>query len=116
MAESYTLRQLAEAEILNSCRFRGVSRTPEWMPRISEFYGIVITMNWDEHLPPHFHAKYAEFLASITIRSRDMSEGRIPPRQLALVRRWARLHEQELLVNWERARQRLPLNPIKPLV
>ena len=86
------------------------------MPRISEFFGIVISMNWDDHLPPHFHAKYAEFVASITIRSRNLSEGRFPPRQLALVRQWTKLHEDELLVNWERARRKEPLNPIKPLV
>jgi hypothetical protein len=31
------------------------------MPEISLFYGIRITMNWDEHNPPHFHVKYAEY-------------------------------------------------------
>jgi len=86
------------------------------MPRISEFFGIVISMNYDDHLPPHFHAKYAEFIASITIRGRGLSKGHFPPRQLALVRQWARLHEDELWVNWERARRRLPLNLIEPLV
>jgi len=86
------------------------------MPRISEFFGIVISLNWEDHLPPHFHAQYAEFSASITIRTRDMSGGRLPTRQLALVREWAELHEEELLVNWERARLRLPLNPVQPLV
>ena len=29
------------------------------MPRVSEFYGIVIRMYHDDHLPPHFHAEYA---------------------------------------------------------
>ncbi|HZL70841.1 MAG TPA: DUF4160 domain-containing protein [Planctomycetota bacterium] len=86
------------------------------MPRISEFFGIVISMNWEDHLPPHFHAKYAEFKASITIRSRKLSKGRFPPSQLAMVREWAKLHEDELMVNWERARLGLPLNPIQPLV
>ena len=28
------------------------------MPEISRFYGIVITMNLDDHPPPHFHARY----------------------------------------------------------
>ena len=28
------------------------------MPRISEFYGIVVEMYWSDHNPPHFHAKY----------------------------------------------------------
>jgi len=28
------------------------------MPRISEFYRIVISLYWAEHPPPHFHARY----------------------------------------------------------
>ena len=27
------------------------------MPEISLFYGIKITMNWNDHVPPHFHAE-----------------------------------------------------------
>jgi hypothetical protein len=27
------------------------------MPRISEFFGIVIAMYYNDHVPPHFHAK-----------------------------------------------------------
>jgi hypothetical protein len=29
------------------------------VPEISRFFGIVIAMYHDEHLPPHFHARYA---------------------------------------------------------
>lgn len=29
------------------------------MPVVSEFEGIEICLYFDEHLPPHFHAKYA---------------------------------------------------------
>jgi hypothetical protein len=28
------------------------------MPTISIFYGIVIQMFFDDHNPPHFHARY----------------------------------------------------------
>lgn len=28
------------------------------MPEISLFYGIRITMDWNDHNPPHFHAQY----------------------------------------------------------
>lgn len=27
------------------------------MPEISRFYGIIIAMFWDDHNPPHFHAR-----------------------------------------------------------
>lgn len=30
------------------------------MPEVSRFFGIVIFMNYNDHLPPHFHAKYQE--------------------------------------------------------
>lgn len=29
------------------------------MPEIRLFYGVRITMNFDEHNPPHFDAQYA---------------------------------------------------------
>ncbi len=29
------------------------------MPEISRFFGIVIAMFYKDHVPPHFHAKYA---------------------------------------------------------
>src|SRR5262245_10511879 len=60
-----------------------------WMPRISEFFGIVIWMYYDDHPPPHFHAEYAGSWASIEIESLVVSRGGIPPAQLSKVREWA---------------------------
>jgi len=39
------------------------------MPRISSFYGITVTMYWDEgpHARPHFHARYAGSKASVAL-------------------------------------------------
>ena len=31
------------------------------MPIISRFLGITITMYWNDHLPPHYHAKYGQY-------------------------------------------------------
>lgn len=31
-------------------------RSVEFVPRLSEFYGIVVYMYWSDHHPPHFHA------------------------------------------------------------
>ncbi|MDR2580563.1 MAG: DUF4160 domain-containing protein, partial [Fibromonadaceae bacterium] len=33
------------------------------MPLLSSFYGIILTMNFTDHNPPHFHARFAEFKA-----------------------------------------------------
>ena len=67
------------------------------MPTISIFYGILIQMFWDEHAPPHFHATYGEFKASVDIRGLCISEGSLPRRAAQLVLDWAELHQAELL-------------------
>ena len=85
------------------------------MPAISQFFGIFIRMFFDDHPPPHFHAKYNEHQAVIDIKRLEIMEGHLPPRALSLVLDWAELHQAELLADWElcRAKQK-PLN-IAPL-
>jgi hypothetical protein len=85
------------------------------VPVISRFFGILITMYYDDHLPEHFHAKYAEHWTKVAIETLELIEGRLPRRALALVLEWASLHREELRVNWQRARGGLPLQPIDPL-
>lgn len=85
------------------------------MPAISRFYGIVISMYFGDHAPPHFHVTYAEHRASMTIETLDISEGHLPRRVRLLVTEWALLHREELRANWQRARDGWPLDPIAPL-
>lgn len=86
------------------------------MPRISFFYGIGIWMYWNEgaHARPHFHARYADHVASIDF-SGGVIAGSLPRRALALAAEWAALHQAELAANWERARLGEQLEPIDPL-
>ncbi len=85
------------------------------MPRISEFFGLVIYMYYNDHLPPHFHAAYSEDEATFAIETLEMLTGSLPRRPRAFAVEWASLHRDELRANWERARQGLPLEPIEPL-
>jgi hypothetical protein len=85
------------------------------VPRISAFYGIVITMYYRDHEPPHFHAIFGEYQAQIVIDTLDPLFGELPPRALRLVREWAALHRAELQANWEKARARKVLDTIPPL-
>lgn len=85
------------------------------MPRISQFFGIVIAMYFDDHSPPHFHALYGEHEAVFRIDTLDMLFGSLPGRARALVLEWASLHRRELQLDWERARRGEPLEPIAPL-
>lgn len=86
------------------------------MPRISEFYGIVVEMFWSDHNPPHFHAKYGEFRAEFDIQTLGVLRGRLPAKANALVIEWASLHQQELIDRWAQARNHLPLEKIEPLL
>jgi hypothetical protein len=71
------------------------------MPEICRFLGMVITMYFDEHNPPHFHVRYNEYRATIDIRSLNRLDGTIPAKVKGLVEEWAELHQQELLEIWE---------------
>lgn len=39
------------------------------MPELSRFYGIVVFMNYNDHAPPHFHARYQNQEVMIEIES-----------------------------------------------
>lgn len=85
------------------------------MPRISAFYGIVITMYFRDHPPSHFHARYADHVAEIAIDALELIDGWLPPCALRLVLEWAGAHQAELTTNWERARAHEQLAGIDPL-
>jgi hypothetical protein len=85
------------------------------VPRISFFYGIVIKMYISDHGPPHFHAIYGEYEASVAIDSLEVSEGSLPRRAMRLVREWGELHQEDLASNWTRARAGDRLHTIEPL-
>jgi Domain of unknown function (DUF4160) len=85
------------------------------VPRISEFYGIVIAMYYREHGVSHFHATYAGETIVVAIETGDVLAGSVPARALRLVQEWAELHREELRRNWSRAREDAPLERIDPL-
>lgn len=85
------------------------------MPTISEFYGILIRMFWNDHPPPHFHAVYAEDEAKINIQTLEVMEGSLPRRALALVLEWAQEHRMELMEDWELCANNRPAKKILPL-
>ncbi len=84
------------------------------MPEISRFLGIVIGMFYSEHGVAHFHAVYGEHEISVELESGTI-HGEFPPRALRLVLEWANLHKQELIENWQLAKQGRPLKSVAPL-
>jgi Domain of unknown function (DUF4160) len=84
------------------------------MPEISRFLGIVIGIFYSEHGVAHFHVVYGEHEISVEIES-GIIHGEFPARALRLVLEWANLHRQELIENWQLAKQGQPLKRIAPL-
>lgn len=85
------------------------------MSEISRFFGIVISMYYREHFPPHFHAKYGEYKAGIKIDDFAIFEGNLPPRALGMIIEWAAQHKDELASNWNAVQDKKPLLHIDPL-
>jgi Domain of unknown function (DUF4160) len=85
------------------------------MPTLSIFYGIVITIYWFDHAPPHVHAQYGEFEAQIDIQAVKLLDGSLPRRAKAMVLEWTREHQAELMAAWEAASAGTHPVPIAPL-
>lgn len=84
------------------------------MPVVSRFLGIIIAMYWDDHSPPHFHAKYGEYEITVEILT-GVVNGKFPKRALRHVLEWYDLHKDELLENWQLCGQNAMPAPIEPL-
>lgn len=85
------------------------------MPELCRFFGIIIAMYYNDHAPPHFHARYGHQKAAIDIETLGVLEGELSPRALGLVSEWAARHKDELRADWELARAHATLKPIAPL-
>lgn len=72
-------------------------------------------MNWRDHAPPHFHVTCGGQEAIIHIRNGVVLAGSLPHDSLRQVIAWCKIHQEELLENWERATRKEPLNRIPPL-
>lgn len=69
-----------------------------------------------DHNPPHYHAKYGEFIGVINIQTGELIEGELPRRALRLVQDWTELHKSELMKNWQSAQSDNPeFYKIEPL-
>ena len=71
------------------------------MPEISRFFGIVISMYFDDHNPPHFHAHYAGKEAIVDIAKAKIIRGNLPKRERYLVKAWTLDNQMKLLKMWD---------------
>ena len=73
------------------------------MPIVFELDGIRIEMRYNEHNPPHFHARYGEFEAAFDLNGKRI-EGKFPKPQGKLLAAWAEIHKADLQEKWDLAK------------
>ncbi len=73
------------------------------MPTISMFFGIIIRMYFGpkEHNPPHLHAYFQEFTATIELESGNLLKGEMPNKQTKMIQAWIEIHKDELFADWK---------------
>ncbi len=84
------------------------------MLELSRFFGIIIAMFGDDHNPPHFHVRYGDQEAIITIKD-GIVKGELPRKVLKDVFKWMDLHQGELSENWQRLQNGKDIVKIEPL-
>jgi len=72
------------------------------MPTIIRLGNVKIAIYTRDHAPPHFHVLVAEYAATISMRTLQITGGDLPPSVYKLVRRWAIDNRDVLLDAWTR--------------
>jgi hypothetical protein len=70
------------------------------VPVVAIVDGVKIEFYPDEHPPPHFHARYAEFVAQIEIPTNRVLRGSLLPAKLGRVLSLAARHQSGLIDAW----------------
>ena len=84
------------------------------MPEVGRFSGIVITMYFNDHDPPHFHVRYGEYRATVSLDPVELQQGELPGRVRSLVIEWGQAHLAELQRNWTRMAIEGSFEPVPP--
>ena len=92
----------------------GMEKTSDTMEPLNvPYFCVKLKM---KHNPPHFHADYNDKKILVDIQKGRVLKGAFPSKQLKYVLAWAEIHQNELMEDWELARQDLPLKKIAPLM
>jgi hypothetical protein len=85
------------------------------MPIISTFFGIIIRMFYNDHNPPHIHVEFQGKKALLDFRG-NILRGDLQSRTaLKLAREWIDMRYEELIEDWELAKQGKEIKKIEPL-
>jgi len=83
----------------------------EEMPILAHIRGIKLVMYYEDHEPPHFHARGPDFVAKFAISDLSVLEitGKLKARESAVIKRWALANRPRLLENWRRGQAGEPM-------
>lgn len=87
------------------------------MPIISQFYGIIIQMFFDEnqkHHKEHIHVRYNKYEIVYDFNG-NILEGNLPNKQKKLVEAWILIHREELQSLWNFMQEKGETFKIEPL-
>ncbi len=70
------------------------------MPVVAIVNGIRIEFYFDEHPPPHLHARYAEFVAQVDLETLEVIKGSMPRPQMRAIQEWALPRRTALRAAW----------------
>ena len=88
------------------------------MPIISQFYGITISMYYNEykgkHHKPHIHIKYNNYRIIYDFEC-NILEGKMPKKQKKLIEAWIIIHKMELNKLWNIMQEGKDFFKIDPL-
>ena len=76
------------------------------MPTFFIIDGIKVDFYYNDHLPPHFHAIYAEYEELIDINKIETLQGKLPTKQHKKIIKWAKKNQDTLLEIWESMRNK----------
>jgi hypothetical protein len=85
------------------------------LPVISQFFGIIIRMYYDEHNPPHIHVEFQGNKAIFDLAGNVIRGNLYSKTATRLIREWIDLHTTELVMDWELSKSGEPIKPIQPL-
>lgn len=84
------------------------------MPKLSEFYGIIIYMFFSDHTPPHFHANYQGYDMLVEIMS-GQTKGDFPKRGRSMVLSWLKQNKPAIVESWNLLQEEGKIRKVKPL-
>jgi hypothetical protein len=72
------------------------------MPRVAKLGSVTVSVNSDEHLPPHVHVRGGEKKALLLIATGEIHKGELSPPDFQKARAYVLENTAALMAEWKR--------------